>query len=284
VPKGPSFDPAVKQMAIHVEDHPISYSDFEGEIPKKQYGAGTVIVWDRGTWEPVGDVAEGLAKGKLIFHLHGEKLAGLWELVRISKPGDKKQEQWLLLKKRGDGWTRSTADYDVIAALPDSVIAQPLGLLEDREAPAATAKRSPVQTDGDEPDLTNAVKRKMPEVLEPQLATLVSAAPAGGSWIIENKYDGYRMLARIAGGNVRLLTRKGNDWTSKLKELASHVEALGIAAVVREDQLTPESLSEAVKRVPEPPAHRINLEGAAETARILLARLAALPGPDGGKC
>ncbi|SHN13707.1 DNA ligase D [Rhizobacter sp. OV335] len=229
VPKGPSIDPAVKQMAIHVEDHPISYSDFEGEIPKKQYGAGTVIVWDRGTWEPVGDVAEGLAKGKLIFHLHGEKLAGLWELVRISKPGDKKQEQWLLLKKRGDGWTRSTADYDVIAALPDSVIAHPLGLLEDREAPAATAKRSPVQADGDEPDLTNAVKGKMPEVLEPQLATLVSAAPAGGSWIIENKYDGYRMLARIVGGDVRLLTRKGNDWTSKLKELASHVEALGIA-------------------------------------------------------
>src|SRR4051794_22428345 len=102
VPKGPSFDPAIKQMAIHVEDHPISYNTFEGRIPKGQYGAGTVILWDRGTWEPVGDPHDGMAKGKLVFQLHGEKLAGLWELVRISKPGEMKQEQWLLLKKRGD--------------------------------------------------------------------------------------------------------------------------------------------------------------------------------------
>jgi bifunctional non-homologous end joining protein LigD len=98
VPKGPSFDPAIKRMAIHVEDHPISYNTFEGEIPKGQYGGGTVIIWDRGTWEPVGDPVEGLAKGKLVFRMHGEKLAGLWELVRIGKPGEKKQ-QWLLLKK-----------------------------------------------------------------------------------------------------------------------------------------------------------------------------------------
>jgi bifunctional non-homologous end joining protein LigD len=112
VPKGPSFDPAVKQMAIHVEDHPLGYNAFEGRIPKGQYGAGTVIVWDRGTWKPVGDPREGLAKGKLIFKLHGQKLAGLWELVRISKPGEKKQDQWLLLKKRGDAWARPLADYD----------------------------------------------------------------------------------------------------------------------------------------------------------------------------
>ena len=92
VPKGPSYDPAIKQMAIHVEDHPISYNTFEGTIPKGQYGAGTVIVWDRGSWEPVGDPREGLRSGKLIFRLHGEKLAGLWELVRISKPGEVKQE------------------------------------------------------------------------------------------------------------------------------------------------------------------------------------------------
>ncbi len=106
VPKGPSYDPAMKQMAIHVEDHPISYNTFEGEIPKGHYGAGTVIIWDRGTWSPVGDPRDGLAKGKLIFQLHGEKLAGLWELVRISKPGQKKQDQWILFKKRGDAWAR----------------------------------------------------------------------------------------------------------------------------------------------------------------------------------
>ena len=89
VPKGPSFDPSKMQMAIHVEDHPLDYARFEGTIPPRQYGAGTVIVWDRGTWEPEGDPRDGMAKGKLVFALHGEKLAGRWELVRIAKPGDK---------------------------------------------------------------------------------------------------------------------------------------------------------------------------------------------------
>lgn len=141
VPKGPSVDPAIKQMAIHVEDHPLSYNTFEGRIPKGQYGAGTVIVWDRGTWEPVGDPREGLQKGKLIFKLHGEKLAGLWELVRISKPGEKKQDQWLLLKKRGDAWARPTAEYEVITALPDSVIEKTAWAGGGARAPCRTASR-----------------------------------------------------------------------------------------------------------------------------------------------
>jgi bifunctional non-homologous end joining protein LigD len=91
VPKGPSFDPKEKRMAIHVEDHPISYSSFEGTIPPKQYGAGTVIVWDNGTWEPVGDPRKGLAAGKLVFRLHGQKLEGLWELVNIAKGGERQE-------------------------------------------------------------------------------------------------------------------------------------------------------------------------------------------------
>lgn len=99
VPKGPSFDPKDKRMAIHVEDHPIEYGAFEGEIPAKQYGAGTVIVWDRGTWEPIGDPGAGLSAGKLAFKLNGEKLVGLWELVRISKPADKR-DAWIFFKKR----------------------------------------------------------------------------------------------------------------------------------------------------------------------------------------
>ena len=119
------------QLAIHVEDHPLDYASFEGTIPPKQYGAGKVIVWDRGTWEPVGDPAEGMVKGKLLFRLHGEKLAGLWELVRIAKPGDR-QDPWMLFKKK-DEWARPLAEYDVIAALPDSVVATPLGLVEERE-------------------------------------------------------------------------------------------------------------------------------------------------------
>ncbi|WP_431266576.1 DNA ligase D [Roseateles chitinivorans] len=224
VPKGPSYDPAIKRMAIHVEDHPISYNTFEGEIPKGQYGAGTVIIWDRGTWEPVGDPGEGLAKGKLIFKMHGEKLAGRWELVRIGKPGDKKPP-WLLLKKR-DAWARPLADYDVITALPDSVVATPLGLIEERDpraAPVTTATAS----DTAQPDLANAKRAALPLTLAPQLATLASA-PADAGWLAESKYDGYRILARISKGKAQLFTRNGNDWTAKLRSVASAVEALGI--------------------------------------------------------
>ncbi|MGQ3051513.1 MAG: DNA ligase D [Roseateles sp.] len=222
VPKGPSYDPADKRMAVRVEDHPISYNRFEGEIPKGQYGAGRVIIWDRGSWTPVGDPHEGLAKGKLIFHLHGEKLAGLWELVRIAKPGEK-QEPWLLLKKRGDAWARPGSDYDVLTALPDSVVATPLGLVEEREPRAVAA---PAQAAG--PDLSRAVKAALPKTLSPQLATLASGVPPGGSWVVENKFDGYRMLVRIAAGKARLITRNGNDWTERLKHLAAELEQIGI--------------------------------------------------------
>src|ERR1700710_907226 len=99
VPKGPSYDPAKKQMAIRVEDHPVSYGGFEGTIPPKQYGAGSVIVWDSGSWEPGGDPDAGMAAGKLVFRLHGQKLAGLWKLVRIRKPDDR-QDPWILFKKK----------------------------------------------------------------------------------------------------------------------------------------------------------------------------------------
>src|SRR5216110_3736538 len=167
VPKGPSFDPQEKRMAIHVEDHPVDYGGFEGTIPPRQYGAGTVIVWDRGTWEPVGDPRDGIAKGKLLFKLHGDKLAGLWELVRIAKPGDK-QEPWMLFKKR-DAWARPLADYDVIAALPDSVVEKPLGLLEEREPRGgAPVVRHDEPVAGDVAELPGAVKAALPATLSPQ--------------------------------------------------------------------------------------------------------------------
>ena len=220
VPKGPSYDPAVKHMAVRVEDHPVSYNRFEGEIPKGQYGAGRVIIWDRGSWTPVGDPHEGLANGKLIFHLHGEKLAGLWELVRIAKPGDK-QEPWLLLKKKGDAWARPGSEYDVLTALPDSVVDTPLGLIEEREPRAASNKSTAT-------DLSKAVKAALPKTLEPQLATLAAAVPPGGDWIVEHKFDGYRMLARLSAGKVQLFTRNGNDWTARLKHLADELAQLGI--------------------------------------------------------
>ena len=210
VPKGPSLDPADKRMAIHVEDHPLSYGGFEGTIPPKQYGAGTVIVWDNGSWEPVGDPADGLAKGKLVFQLHGQKLQGLWELVRIAKPGDR-QEPWILFKKRGDAHARPRAEYDVLTALPDSVIAKPLK--------PATASRGA---------LAGAVEAPLPEKMSPQLATLASGVPATGAWLYEIKFDGYRVMARIAAGKARLITRGGHDWSARMPELVAELEGLGV--------------------------------------------------------
>ena len=221
VPKGPSFDPAAKRMAIHVEDHPVAYGGFEGRIPDRQYGAGTVIVWDRGTWEPVGDPRAAMKAGKLVFALHGEKLAGLWELVRIAKPGDR-QDPWILFKKRDD-WARSSDSYDVVTALPDSVIENPLGLAEDRAKRAA----SPASTRIDGPP-AGARKASLPATLAPQLATLAKTPPTGDGWLVEAKFDGYRMLARISGGKARLVTRNGHDWTDKLGALARAVEGLGL--------------------------------------------------------
>ena len=223
VPKGPSFDPKAKRMAIHVEDHPVSYGGFEGRIPARQYGAGTVIVWDRGTWEPVGDPHDGMKLGKLVFALHGEKLAGLWELVRIAKPGDR-QDPWILFKKRDD-WARPGDEYDVLTALPDSVIEKPLGPAEDRRPVSAAQGTGDASPSGPP---AGAKKATLPAMLAPQLATLARTPPTDDGWLVEAKFDGYRILARIAGGKARLFTRNGNDWTDKLGSLAKAVEALGL--------------------------------------------------------
>ncbi|MPW22399.1 DNA ligase D [Paraburkholderia sp. CNPSo 3157] len=224
VPKGPCYDHKEKRMAIHVEDHPVEYASFEGTIPPKQYGAGTVLVWDRGTWDPVGDPREGMKAGKLVFRLHGEKLAGMWELVRIAKPEDR-QDQWMLFKKH-DEWAQPLAQYDVIKALPDSVIGKPLGLVEEREPKSLR----PLPGAGSNIDLTAAAPAPMPVKLEPQRASLAASLPTGGDWIVETKFDGYRILARIDKGRVRLFTSGGHDWTKKLTSLAAAVEQLNVSS------------------------------------------------------
>ncbi|OWQ45417.1 DNA ligase D [Roseateles noduli] len=237
VPKGPSYDPKERRMAIHVEDHPLSYGGFEGTIPPKQYGAGEVIVWDNGTWTPEGDPHDGLRDGKLVFRLHGHKLAGLWQLIRTSRDASKR-EQWLLIKKH-DGRERRHADYDVTVELPDSVIKHPLGLAgtgdgdaTDGVADNSVKSRGTKATEVDakvagDPDLTRAKKARLPAELTPQLATLVSATPPG-DWIAEAKFDGYRLMARVDKGKVRLMTRGGNDWTARLPSLAEALAALGL--------------------------------------------------------
>ncbi|HEX3062836.1 MAG TPA: DNA ligase D [Usitatibacter sp.] len=211
VPKGPSLDPRVRRMAIHVEDHPLSYGSFEGVIPKGQYGAGTVEVWDRGTWTPLEDPREGMRRGRLKFELDGEKLHGHWMLVRMDGRRDERQEPWLLIKEKDEA-ARPAAQYDVVQEMPDSVI----GTATRRTARKGKAKEQA------------APRAKLPLSLAPQLATLVDTPPKGPGWVYEVKFDGYRLLARIDGNDVRLFTRNGNNWTSRMKALHDEIARLGL--------------------------------------------------------
>ncbi|KAA0968823.1 DNA ligase D [Pseudomonas sp. ANT_H12B] len=232
VPKGPSLDPKVKRLAVHVEDHPLDYATFEGSIPEGHYGAGDVIVWDRGVWVPQDDPAKAYAKGKLKFELQGEKLGGLWNLVRTHMPG--KQEQWFLIKHQ-DGAAKPESDYDVVAAEPDSVLSDRTIVAKAPKATKATkaAKPKPIKKPaaparkGKTAQLTGAHKAELPQLLKPELATLVEKAP-DGQWSYEIKFDGYRIMARIDHGEVKLFTRNGHDWTHKLPKQAEALAAMGL--------------------------------------------------------
>jgi bifunctional non-homologous end joining protein LigD len=227
VPKGPSLDPKVKRLAIHVEDHPLDYATFEGSIPEGHYGAGDVIVWDRGVWIPLDDPAKAYAKGRLKFELQGEKLGGVWNLVRTHMPG--KKEQWFLIKHQ-DNAARPQDDYDVLVAEPDSVLSERTIVDKPRLAAeqAKPIKKAPTkprkQASG---TLIGARKAKLPAQLKPQLATLVDSAPEG-QWSYEIKFDGYRIMARIDHDEVQLFTRNGHDWTHKLPKQAEALAALGL--------------------------------------------------------
>lgn len=227
VPKGPSLDPRVKRLAVHVEDHPLDYATFEGSIPEGHYGAGEVIVWDRGVWIPQEDPAKAYAKGKLKFELQGEKLSGLWNLVRTHMPG--KKENWFLIKHQ-DSAARPQDDYDVLSAEPHSVLSERT-LISKPKLAAEQAK--PVQKAPAKPrktasaTLTGARKAKLPAQLKPELATLVDSAPEG-QWSYEIKFDGYRIMARIDHDQVQLFTRNGHDWTQKLPQQAQALAELGL--------------------------------------------------------
>lgn len=210
VPKGPCYDPAVKRMAVQVEDHPIAYNQFEGEIPKGQYGAGKVIIWDEGVWTPVGDPHKGYRDGHLKFDLQGRKMQGRWALIRLKGKETEKQPPWLLIKDR-DEHARAERDFSVVDEMPDSVV------------PLRKAAHKPRR-----PDATPALPGKaaaLPKTMTPQLATLVDGVPPqDDDWLYELKFDGYRLLARIDGDAVQLYTRNGHDWSAKLPHL---VQAFG---------------------------------------------------------
>ncbi len=231
VPKGPSLDPQVKRMAVQVEDHPISYARFEGHIPDKQYGAGDVIVWDQGSWLPVGDAVKALKAGKLKFELQGDKLKGHWTLVRMHGKADERQPPWLLIKEK-DGQAQAAADYDVLQALPNSVLTgQPLTPRKRVIAKAAAAKKPAgkpaAKTRASLPP--DAIKAALPATLAPELATLVSAVPEdGGDWLYEIKFDGYRLMSRLDGQSIQCFTRNGHDWSAKLQPLVKTLTQLGL--------------------------------------------------------
>lgn len=218
VPKGPSLDPSQKRLAVHVEDHPLSYGGFEGSIPAGQYGAGDVIVWDRGIWQPHDDPHKAYAAGKLKFSLVGEKLAGDWTLVRTRLKGSGDKEQWLLIKEK-DQQARPSAQYDVVEAEPASVLSNAVvGKAKGKAKTVAAAKTAPKAS-------TRKRATAVPEAFSPQLATLVDRAPEG-DWHYEIKFDGYRILARIRDGEVHLFTRNGHDWTERLPRQAKALQAL----------------------------------------------------------
>ncbi|MES2688200.1 MAG: DNA ligase D [Pseudomonadota bacterium] len=227
VPKGPSLDPKVKRMAVQVEDHPISYAQFEGNIPDKQYGAGTVIVWDQGSWLPAGDAVKALKSGKLKFELQGDKLKGHWTLVRMHGKEDERQPPWLLIKEKDDQ-AQASADYDVLEALPNSVLTgQALTPRKRPAAASAAAKKTAAKTRRSLP--SDAIKSTLPPTLAPELATLVSAVPEdGGDWLYEIKFDGYRLMTRIEGKSIQCFTRNGHDWSGKLQPLVKTLSQLGL--------------------------------------------------------
>jgi bifunctional non-homologous end joining protein LigD len=218
VTRGPSVDPDEKRLAVRTEDHPLSYADFEGTIPKGEYGGGTVMLWDSGTWAPIaGKSARDLDKGHLHFTLQGERMKGEWLLIRLKPRGKEKSENWLL-RKIDDGDAGAT-DYLVETGLTSVKTGRTMQEIAEgkkgKSVPKAKAKAD-----------------KAPAFHEPQLATLVDTVPTGNQWLHEVKYDGYRALLSIGAGGPKIFTRTGLDWTEKFPGVAEAAESLPGSALI----------------------------------------------------
>lgn len=229
VPKGPSLDPSVKRLAVHVEDHPLEYADFEGTISRGEYGAGAVILWDRGRWEPLSDPVEGYRKGHLKFRLHGEKLRGGWVLVRTRGEGKEENRNWFLIKHK-DGESNG---WDVLEEEPRSVASG----LTLQEMAAGAKPRKPVRKkkEAAAPDagrLPGARAAKRPDLLHPQLAAPSTRPPKSGDWLYEVKYDGYRILAFFGKDGCRLISRNGKDWSARFPRLHRALQDMGLNEAV----------------------------------------------------
>jgi bifunctional non-homologous end joining protein LigD len=226
VPRGPSFDPREKRLAIEVEDHPLEYAGFEGTIPEGQYGAGSVMIWDNGRWSAEGDAAKSLKDGMLKFRLEGQRLKGRWMLVRSKRPA--KQPQWLLIKER---------DSEASAGVHAETFATSVTTGRTMEEIAAgKPARPPVQAE-EAPlvaaSLKDARKAPMPAKIKPQLAVPAERAPEGNDWWHEVKFDGYRLLIFRKDDSIKICSRTGLEWTSKLPDIAGAVrDRLRVDAVL----------------------------------------------------
>jgi bifunctional non-homologous end joining protein LigD len=222
VTKGPSIDPADKRLAVRTEDHPLSYGSFEGTIPKGQYGGGTVMLWDTGTWEPLDDPHAGLKKGHLSFALHGNRLKGRWDLVRMH--GNGKRENWLLIKHEDQEAEPGKSGE----LLKDTSYSVTSGRSMDEIAKGASPRVSKRSRSGSADGLEDLMSR-YPEV---QMATLADTAPDGADWLHEIKFDGYRLLAFVVDGECRLRTRNGKDWTGRFPSLTRALHSLKAKSAV----------------------------------------------------
>jgi bifunctional non-homologous end joining protein LigD len=253
VPMGPSLDPSDKRLAMMTEDHPVEYGGFEGIIPKGQYGGGTVLLWDHGTWEPIEDPHAGLRKGNLKFRLNGEKLKGGFALVKIKGRDAREAEKtWLLIKEK-DEFVRP--GYDITAARPESVTTgrtleqiaadrdrvwdSGVGEVKVEKAKVTKAKvtKAARRKAVDPSTLAGARKAPLPASVHAQLATAVTDPPRGEEWLHEMKFDGYRILTRLDKGRVRLVSRNGKDWTDRFPTLTDAILGIGAERAVLDGEV-----------------------------------------------
>lgn len=241
VTKGPSPDPDIKRLAVRTEDHPMSYAEFEGTIPKGEYGGGTVMLWDRGTWAPVeGKSWKDIDKGHLHFTLRGERMNGEWLLVRMKKRPGEKRENWLLRKvadeyaEEGDPLVERELTSVLTGRSMAEIAADVKGehSLKGKKGEAFAsemekAAKHNARKAKPKPK-RKAAPGKPPKFRSPQLATLVDAVPTGNGWMHEIKFDGYRALIAAAGEDVRVYTRSGKDWSDKFAPLVARFAALDL--------------------------------------------------------
>ena len=243
VTRGPSLDPAEKRLAVRTEDHPLSYATFEGTIPAGEYGGGTVMLWDRGTWSPIaGKSAKDLDKGHLHFVLDGERMKGEWLLIRLKPRAREKRENWLL-RKLDDAEAGGT---DVLVEEALTSVATGRTMIEIEEGKSSPKRGGgPAKPMEGQPGSASARKRrnpprigeKPPAFAEPQLCTLVDTVPAGSGWMHEVKYDGYRALVAIGGGTAKVFTRSGLDWTDKFRAIADAAAALPVSSALIDGEI-----------------------------------------------